>query len=418
MARRGNSTRTRTNSKTSAVVVDHNRPRKPRPDFPLTAHVASGQWCKKIKGKIYYFGVLADPEAALKLYVAEKDDLYAGRKPARRSDGLRLLELCAKFLRFKLSLVESGELSKRSWYDHQIGCKRLVTVWGENRLVEDLKPQDFEDLRRDFGRTWGAVRIGNEINRTRMVFKYAFESGLIDRPIRFGPAFKRTPKRTLRKLRRESGPRMFEREELLEILGAASQPMKAMVMLGINCGFGNMDVAMLPMTALDLEAGWVDYPRPKTGVERRCPLWPETIAAVKEYLAVRPRAKYAEDLSLAFLSKQRRPWFRHGRFVEDDKKGTEVKGIDNPVAKSFKVLLDKLGINSRRGFYSLRHGFETIAGDTGDQVAVNAVMGHADQSMAAVYRERVAPERLVKVSNHVRAWLFGEKKPAEAPAAG
>jgi len=52
---------------------------KPYTDFPLTLHQATGQWCKKIKGKIYYFG--KDPDAALKKYLDERDDLQAGKKP-------------------------------------------------------------------------------------------------------------------------------------------------------------------------------------------------------------------------------------------------------------------------------------------------------------------------------------------------
>jgi hypothetical protein len=45
-----------------------------------------------------------------------------------------------------------------------------------------------------------------------------------------------------------------------------------MMLLGLNAGFGNNDCAALPISALDLDAGSVDFPRPKTGIARRAPL--------------------------------------------------------------------------------------------------------------------------------------------------
>ena len=51
--------------------------------------------------------------------------------------------------------------------------------------------------------------------------------------------------------------------------------------------------------------------------------------------------------------------------------------------------------------------FETIGGGSRDQVAVNLIMGHADSSMAAEYREEVGDDRLRAVTEHVRGWLFG-----------
>jgi integrase len=40
-------------------------------------------------------------------------------------------------------------------------------------------------------------------------------------------------------------------------------------------------------------------------------------------------------------------------------------------------------------FYWLRHTFATIGARAGDQIAVNAIMGHADDSMPANYRHEL-----------------------------
>ena len=65
---------------TSAKSTKRPRPDKPRPDFPLFPHLC-GQWAKKIRGRFVYFGPWSDPDGALRLYLRQKDDLLAGRKP-------------------------------------------------------------------------------------------------------------------------------------------------------------------------------------------------------------------------------------------------------------------------------------------------------------------------------------------------
>ena len=61
--------------------------RKTRSDkFPLTLH-STGQFCKKIRGKIYYFG--ADKKLALKRYLEQAALLHAGKKPEAVKGGVK-----------------------------------------------------------------------------------------------------------------------------------------------------------------------------------------------------------------------------------------------------------------------------------------------------------------------------------------
>src|SRR5262249_33677433 len=138
----------------------------------------------------------------------------------------------------------------------------------------------------------------------------------------------------------------------------------------------------------------------------RIPLWPETVAAVKAWLAIRKEPWREEYSGLLFLTKYRLPWVRQGKVVEREDGTAKAKGGDDAIGKALRKVLDRLGLKGHRNFYALRHSFETIAGDSGDQVATNAIMGHADQSMAGHYRERIADARLKAVTDHVRVWLF------------
>lgn len=378
------------------------KPNKPHPDFPLFAH-AAGVWAKKIRGKMHYFGPWNDPDGSLKKYLEQKDALHAGRKPRPEQAGLTLKEVANSFLNLKRNQVNAGELSDRSWADYKTTTDLVISAFGKTRLVVDIDPSDFAELRVKLAKQWGPVTIGNTIQRIRSLFKYAYEAGLIERPMRFGPGFARPSKKTLRLERAKKGPCMFEAEELRRILAAAGSPLGAMVLLGINCGFGNQDVATLTLATLDLDRGWVTYPRPKTGINRRCPLWPETVEAIRQSLAKRSQPKDPTHETLVFVTKYGNSWAKATGVLRSD---DTPKPSDNPVSKEMRKLLDSLGINGNRNFYALRHTFETIGGEAKDQVAVDHIMGHSRDDMASYYRERISDERLKSISDHVRSWLF------------
>src|SRR4051812_13706608 len=127
-----------------------NKPPKPHRDFPLYAH-ASGQWAKKIRQRVYYFGPWGDPQAALNSYLRDKDDLLAGRT-LRSGDDLTIRELVNSFLNTKKKLVESHEIKDSTFRDYLDMSERVVKVFGRGATVSSLRPIDFENLRADFAK--------------------------------------------------------------------------------------------------------------------------------------------------------------------------------------------------------------------------------------------------------------------------
>lgn len=373
------------------------KPAKPHPDFPLYPH-ASGRWAKKVRGKLCYFGKWADPDAALNLWLDQKDDLLAGRKP--RPKGMAasptVKDCCDAFLTHKERQRDQGEIQPRTFDELFDAGVRIAAAFGRDRLVSDLTPGDFAALREQLGKTCGPVRLGVMIQKIRSVFKFAFDDGIITVPVRFGMGFQKPSAKVLRIERAKKGARDLQAEPIRRLIEKSGVPMTAMILLGVNCGLGNHDVGSLPISAVDLVGGWLVYPRPKTGVARKAKLWPETVAALRAAIDARPEPADRKNAGLVFVTKYGQPWAK------------EEAGND-PVGGAFRKLLTELKLRKPGiGFYSLRRTFETVAGESLDQPACDLVMGHAPgaNDMAAVYRQRIGDDRLVKVAEHVRAWLF------------
>ena len=83
----------------SNVSAPRSKPAKPYAGFPLFAR-PSDQWAKKIRGRLVYFGVWADPEAALARLNREWPYLKDGKTPPAvdLSGGLTMKKLVNLFL--------------------------------------------------------------------------------------------------------------------------------------------------------------------------------------------------------------------------------------------------------------------------------------------------------------------------------
>lgn len=395
-------------------------PPKPYKDFPLTPQ-SGGYWAKRINGKLHYFGrwgkrvdgkmVRLDGdgwEQALAKYTAQRDRLYAGLPPEPEPDPepepepLALDELCDYFMQSKLNAKKAGKLSPGMWHEYDRTCNLLMAVWGKNTPVAQgdkllLKPRYFSDLMAVLEERFGPVRQVNEITRVKTLFKWAEENEEIPHGPKYGSEFKKPSRVVLRNLRNENGEKLWPVEDLRTAIDKANVPLKAWLLLGANCAFYAKDCADLPSKAVDLDGGWLAFPRKKTGVLRRAKLWPETITALRDYLAVRPEPK--DDTA-------------KGRFFVTER-GKAYKSA--AIGRTAGEHIRGLGLSDKLQFAWLRHTFRTAADSTLDRVAIHSVMGHVDNSIDDTYRENIAFERLERVAETVRVWLYspvpgGEKK--------
>jgi integrase len=356
---------------------------------------------KKIAGRIYAFGVLDDPMAALRRYQMEGPALHAGLGRTRRQadSGMGIGRVVALFLQSKQAAVEAGDLDARTYRNYEDGMGMLLELVGTRRPVSTLGPLDFERMLRKL--TWGPTRRTCFVTWVKMLFSWAVDAEVIEAVPRYGKAFRGSPLKERRLLRHRAGENWFTAEQVRQLLDVAGPKWRAMILLGVNGGLGNTDIARLTWASVDLAKGMLNYPRHKTGVARLVPLWPETIEAMQ---AVSPGP---EPAGLVFRTRFGLPWIDSGK---------------DCLSMEFGKLLRRIGVRRRKvkdasgqertvlpyGYYTLRRTFRTVADEVGDQHAVHLVTGHVVPGMAGLYVQRIGLPRLRAVVDHVRAWLWAE----------
>ena len=361
------------------------KPEKPYPDFPMGWH-RSGYWCKRILGKLYYFGERGDTsgKTALADFNRRSPYLFAGQDPDDfLSDGYTLHKLCNDFMAFKEGEVEDGNLSQRTFTDYLGICQTLLNSVGKQKDITKIGPDDFENLLSEFKVGKSPVTVNNFIGRVKVVFNFAVKTNKLVAP-NYGLRFRTISPKAIRQHRKSKPSKLFSPEALQHVLNAADVQMRAIILLGINCGFGNADIGRIEFGDINLESGWHNYARGKTGVDRRCPLWPETVAALNAWLAVRD-----SESNQIFHRPDGTSWH-----------------TDHRPSHQLSAAFARLNPPDSLTFYCLRHSFETCGGK--DQIAINHIMGHAPKAndMGAVYRESIDDDRLTEVSENVRQFYL------------
>lgn len=295
-------------------------------------------------------------------------------------------ELIDLFIEHKRSQRRMGDITQATLNNVLNVLRKLHANLGDKTL-ETIGPNDFLALRQQWMDDYAPTTVQLHITLVKEMFRYGQEDLDLPGP-RYGQAFKAPTAKSIRQARHAKPRRLFKRREILGLLEVASPRLKAMILLGLNCGFGVQDCALLPRAAVKIRKGWVNYPRPKTAVERTCPLWPATKTALSDYLD----SKNSGPEHLFFASS-------YG-----------VACTQQTMNRDFRLLTRSLGMRRKYAFYAFRHVFETVASGCRDQIAVAHIMGHVQRDMGAAYREQISGSRLRRAVNHVHKWLFN--KPA------
>jgi len=357
--------------------------RKTRSDkFPLTLH-PTGQYCKKIKGKLYYFG--SDKEQALARYLEDAAYLHLGKgtRSTSAGDSVSLKGLCNLYLDRQESRTAIGEVKPRHVYDQTLILRSFAKFVGPNRLVSAVSTIDLQNYRTKLIRAARTPHtINNHISTIKAMYNWALENEIVNNV----PNLK-----AVRKIANAKNDKpTFTMQQIQELLQNASTQMKAMIWLGLNCGFGCTDCSQLKWKNLDLKNGRVDFPRGKTGIDRNLPLWDETVRALNE------TPKKGE---LVFYTRRGNPWVRTIQSVDTDGADKHVK--DDAISKEFSKVIRKAGIPKQKGvgFYTLRRTAATLTARSRDPFAVQKLLGHADLKMATTYVQDVSEQTDRAINN-------------------
>jgi len=203
----------------------------------LTLH-PTGQYCKKINGKIHYFGT--NKKQALERYLEQATYLHGGQDLIQTASNgnMTLKQLCDFYLRYQHSKVLADELTPRHHNDQTNSLSKLTSFLGKGRRVKGISTLDLQNYKRKLQGAYGSAhRVNLHIGAMKAMFHWARKNDILQNT----PNIDAVSKGKI--VHQEMY--IFTSEQIKKLLSAADVKMRAMIWLGLNCGFGCTDCAQL-----------------------------------------------------------------------------------------------------------------------------------------------------------------------------
>jgi integrase len=315
----------------------------------LTYRKADGRYMKIIDGRAYYFGRGNGPGDTKSYREAEQRYLeFIARRAVSAPAVVSMREatvadVAEKYLQHMVERYERGEISASYCERTKCAVNDFVAgIGGQRRFteVDELRLEDYKSatLRRPASRRTGRAispaTAKGRLDAVKVLYRWAYLHRLID-----------DQPRNLLNYTRFSLPQpkvaVFSLNEVRALWAAAPETVRTYIALGLNCGYGQTDIAELRLEQIDFDHGVIERERTKTGIPSRHALWPVTIELLGRHV------NEGAPGDRALLSQIGQPLVTSA-FVDGKLRHNDA------IKCAFWRVLRHVGINGGRGFYSLR----------------------------------------------------------------
>ena len=278
-------------------------PRSRLASSPLSYHKHTGQYYVTRGGKRIYLG--ADRGSATEKYHRLALGLAPPSAPTIVS-AMTAKELANRFINAQQANWRNPQATLHSYKDW---LGRFLRDYPK-LMAEDFTVEMFADWKLSLRRRKYALEsINHYLTAVRSMYSFAEEAELIARTPRL-----RRVKNESRARNRSNEKPIYISEQITRLLEYADLQMGAMIILGLNCGFGPKDIRDLTWDNISKDK--VTLTRSKTGIGQSFLLWPETLDALNNLNKERrrliarmaQRGRQRSDSGYVFVTRFWRPW--------------------------------------------------------------------------------------------------------------
>jgi len=344
---------------------------------------SDGRWRKQINGKMKYFGKVI-PKAEARSYRDAEKRYFQFLDDRERNNGvetsilnLTIAEFAEKYLESEYARYARGEITA-VWFE-AVRChiSDFVERVNWNKPLRYLSELDLEKYRNEVlllpksektGRKISTHTARARLSTVKQMVKWGFQIKLIETLPRNLDGYS--------KVRHPAtGVTTYSREEIQLLYMNANNRTKCWILLALNCGYGQKDIADLRVEEVNLVHGRIRRKRSKTGVETNHKLWPKTVELLRET----GRFEAGPD-ERVFLSRFGKP------LVQEEYRNDKLRRSDG-IRTMFEKLRKRVGLQTGRGFYTLRKTAATEI-ERIDPTVTEMFLGHVERGMKKHYAGR------------------------------